>query len=63
MKDGQVELFVPNTPEMWELFRGREIENYDRSLNIVKIPLDEIETFTQVWKPLKSWLVYISSKK
>ena len=63
IKYGQVELFAPNTPEMWELFRGREIENYDRGLNIVKIPLAEIEAFTQVWKPLKSWMDYISSKK
>ena len=61
IKDGQVDLFVPNTPEMWELFRGREIETSDRSLNIVKIPLAEVETFTQVWEPLKSWLDYVSS--
>lgn len=63
IKDGQVTLWVPNTSEMLELFRGREIKNYDMFLNVVEIPLDEIEAFTQVWEPLKSWLDSISSKK
>lgn len=53
IKDGQVTLWVPNTPEMRELFRGREIRNYDLFLNVVEIPLEEIEAFTQVWEPLE----------